>query len=316
MVTVANWQVVLIELTVEAVFQLALVVPILGGAFMVAAVLGVDIRELVADGLRETATLVLGSLSTAPAALAAFLSAVGLVALGGSQAMFLVKTGTLALLVDAERHANPMSGPFAFADVRSAYRFDLDRLIRLTWHFGRRGLVLAAMLGSVYVVGATLYMVTLGVSFALPDSVWAALWPLLVLVSTSATFVGITVLHLIHDLARIVVLTDDCSVRQAFSRLRTFLLIDARHVIGIFAVMTAVLMLAGALALLAAGGLTLVAWVPVIGVLALPIQLAAWLVRGLVFQALSLTAICAYQAQYRRSLPSALALTGSTAASE
>jgi hypothetical protein len=318
MITLANWPVVLIDFAIEALFQLALMVPVLGGAFMVAAVLGVDIRELVVDGLRETAGLVVTSLSTAPSALATFVAAVGLVGFGGSLIMFYVKMGTLALLVDADRHVSPTGRePMALSDLPRAWRFDLERLIRVTRHFGSRALALGALLASLYAIGAAGYLAALGLGAGLSDAVWAWIWPVLVLLSTSATFVAITVAHLFHDLLRVIVLTDDCGVLEAGRRLRHFLLADARHVLGIFAVMTAVLILAGTVGLLVAGGLTLVAWVPVVGVLAVPLQIAAWLLRGLAVQALSLTGICAYQAQYRRSPPSALTagVTAESAAS-
>jgi hypothetical protein len=71
-------------------------------------------------------------------------------------------------------------------------------------------------------------------------------------------------------------------------------------VIGILGVMGAVVILATALAILATAGLAFVGYVPVVGLIFLPLQAAAWLVRGLVFQHVSLMTIAAYQTQYRR----------------
>lgn len=301
-VTAANWPVVLVDFAIESLYKLALMVPILGGAFMVAAVMGADIRELVADGLRETAGLVLSALSIAPAALTAFVAAVGVVAFGGCLVMFFVKTGTLAVLVDAERHAHASwDRSTSYVSWRAARRFDAERVITRMRHFGPRGVRLATGLAAVYLVGAAIYVTTLGFGVAMPGAVWQTGWPLLVLAVTSATVVGVTLLHLVHDLLRIIVITDDCSVRAAIGRLRTFLINDARQVVGIFALTTAVLTVAGSLALLGAGLLTLIAWVPILGILAVPLQLAAWLIRGLVFQGLSLVAVASYQAQYRQS---------------
>ena len=45
---------------------------------------------------------------------------------------------------------------------------------------------------------------------------------------------------------------------------------------------------------------TFVAWVPFVSLIAVPMTIAAWLVRGLVFQYVGLTALAAYQTQYRR----------------
>src|SRR3982751_4365396 len=96
-VTLANWQVVLIEFVVESAYKFAIAVPVLGGAFMVALLLGVDVRSLVGEGLVSAADQILSRLATAPAALVAFLAALALVGVGGAMLMFVVKAGTLAV---------------------------------------------------------------------------------------------------------------------------------------------------------------------------------------------------------------------------
>jgi hypothetical protein len=55
-----------------------------------------------------------------------------------------------------------------------------------------------------------------------------------------------------------------------------------------------------AVSVVTTAGLTFVAWVPFVSLIAVPLQVAAWLVRGLVFQYVGLTALAAYQTQYRR----------------
>ncbi|HET9371726.1 MAG TPA: hypothetical protein VFO19_15800 [Vicinamibacterales bacterium] len=304
-VALANWPVLVIDFLAESLYKVALIVPIVGGAFMVAAVFGADIRELIADGLRETADQVLGTLSTAPAGFFAFLAAIGIVALGGAMLMFIVKAGTLARLVDGERRMPELPpGAVAASHVRRAARFTLARTLDDARHFARRSALLTCWLGVVYAIGTTCYLTALGLGFSLPDRPWAsALWPLIVLVATSTTVVGVSIVHFVHDLLRIIVITDDCRVSEAMSRLRAFLIVDVRQVLGIFAVMTVVVMFAGAIALLVTGSLALVAWVPFLGLLAVPLQIAAWLVRGLLFQGLSLMAVSSYQTQYRRFSP-------------
>src|SRR4029079_11435502 len=83
--------------------KLALGVPIVGGAFMVAVLVGDDVRALFAEGVRAAAEQVVASLTNAPVALVAFLLAVGLVAFAGGLAMFYMKAGTLAVLVSGAR---------------------------------------------------------------------------------------------------------------------------------------------------------------------------------------------------------------------
>ena len=55
-------------------------------------------------------------------------------------------------------------------------------------------------------------------------------------------------------------------------------------------------------AVLATGALSLIGFVPIVAVAVMPLQIAAWLVRGIVFQYLALTALGAYLAQYRHYL--------------
>jgi hypothetical protein len=61
--------------------------------------------------------------------------------------------------------------------------------------------------------------------------------------------------------------------------------------------------LATAASILATTALGLIAFVPFIGLAALPLQLIAWLVRGAVFQYIGLTALVAYLRVYRSTRP-------------
>jgi hypothetical protein len=56
-----------------------------------------------------------------------------------------------------------------------------------------------------------------------------------------------------------------------------------------------------AASVLATAALGLIAFVPFLGLAAVPLQVAAWVVRGFVFQYLGLTALVAYVQLYRRS---------------
>ncbi|HEY7056641.1 MAG TPA: hypothetical protein VH458_08965, partial [Vicinamibacterales bacterium] len=51
--------------------------------------------------------------------------------------------------------------------------------------------------------------------------------------------------------------------------------------------------------ILATAGLGLIAFVPLVGLAVLPLQFAAWLVRGIVFEYLALAALGAYLSHYR-----------------
>ena len=68
LVTAANWPVVLLDFAIETLYKFALTVPVAGGALLVAAVLGGDVRGLVGGGVTETVDLALATLADAPLA--------------------------------------------------------------------------------------------------------------------------------------------------------------------------------------------------------------------------------------------------------
>jgi len=302
LVTAANWPLLVIEFATESLFKFALAVPIVGGAFMVAVLVGADIRLLVDAGVQTAANRVIASLATAPIALGSFLVALLLVAAGGASVMFAVKSGTLAVLTAAERRAPDVQRAVRLDWFRQARAFEFDAVLVGIRHFGRRGVALGACLVVAYAALAALYLVMLTIALrpvsGQPNG-WA-LWPLLVAGATSVTLVAVALVNVAYDLVRVIVVVDDCSVRVAAARVRRFVVHDARQVIGIVCVMGAVVIVATAVSLVLTAGLAFVAYVPIVGLVFLPLQAAAWLVRGVVFQHVSLMTLAAYQTQYRR----------------
>jgi hypothetical protein len=216
--------------------------------------------------------------------------------------MALIKAGTLAILVAGERGAGEVHRPpLRFDGVRRAAAYSLDALLQGIRHYRRRAILLACWLGVAYLLVGAAYVASLTIGFQLVSaSRWSAAWPLLVLIVTSTGVISITVINLTYDLLRVIVTTDDCGVGTALARLRSFVVQDARQVLGIFGVMSVVLALVTAVSVFATAGLTLIAWVPFAGLILLPLQVAAWLIRGLVFQYMGLMTLSAYQTQYRR----------------
>lgn len=302
LVSLANWQVVVIDFIVETLFKVTVGVPVVGGAFMVAVLLGVDVGTLLANDVVSAADRMLGPLGQAPIALAGFLAAIAVAAIGGSVLMFIAKAGTLSILIDGERAAGDMQrSPLRQGALRSARAYSLDEVLAAVRHYRRRSTAMALWLAAAYFLVCTGYLLLLGFSFQWADSSgWAQAWPLLVLVATSAGVVTILAANLLFDLVRIVVIADDCSLAAAWRRVRIFLLADSRQVLGIFGTMAVVLMVATVASITATAGLALVAWVPLAGLIVLPLQAAFWIVRGLFFQFTGLATLAAYQSQYRR----------------
>src|SRR5690606_6426705 len=91
LVTAANWQVVLIDFSVECLYKAVVAAAIIGGAVMVATVLGGDLETMVGGGLQQAAEIVVTSLAAAPAGLLSFVMAIAIVGFGGACLMFAVK---------------------------------------------------------------------------------------------------------------------------------------------------------------------------------------------------------------------------------
>jgi hypothetical protein len=302
LVAAANWPVILIEFAIESLYKLALVVPVVGGALLVAVLAGGSIRAIFADGVRVAAGLILSALTDAPIAFVSFVLALLLVGAGGSLVMFVVKAGTLAVLVEGERQAGVVEqDPLGFPTLARAARYGIEPMVAGIRRFGRRMMLLSLWLSVAYLIVGLAYLSVLAAAIRLSDRPsFSSASPVIVALATAGGVVALAIVTVMFDLIRVIVVSDDCGPRAAVARLRRFLLVDARQVMGIFAVVTGLFAVAAAGSLLVAAGLTLVAWVPVVGLIVVPLQAAAWLVRGLIFQTMSLTAMAAYQAQYRR----------------
>jgi hypothetical protein len=297
----ANWPIVVIDFAVESLARVALILPVIGGALMVTAVAGGDLRTLLAGGLFETADVVIGSLTSAPIALVAFLLALAIVAVGGEAVQFVVKAGTLSVIVRADRDAGEIQRlPLRADSLRRARTFQLEVLVEAGRRFARRGIVLSLWLGLAYTVVGVFYLGLVSRGVPGVGSIWMPAWSAVVLGATSAAVVAIGIANLAYTLLRVVIVTDDCGIGTAVRRLGKFALEDARQVIGVFAVIGGIELVAAAVALLAAAALAPIGYVPVVGLIVLPLQVALWLLRALLFQWLALASVAAYQTQYRR----------------
>ena len=157
------------------------------------------------------------------------------------------------------------------------------------------------MLLGVYTISGSAYLILLygGMRIMAGGGVVAG-WPFIALAASSALVVWITLINLVYVLVQMVMAADDVGVREAARRLGRFAYRDARQVAGIFGVVLGLMVLAGAVSLVTTAGLGLIAFVPLAGIIVLPLQVAAWVLRGLLFQYLGLTALSAYLAQYVR----------------
>jgi hypothetical protein len=315
LIAAANWPVVLVQFVADTVFNALLAVPVAGGVLLVMLLVGAEPAELLRLPYRDIIPALIGALLAQPVALAAFLGALGLVAAGGSVLMFAVKAGTLTILVAAERAAGPIEQPpLRGATLVRANQFSIERFTGGLRRLFRRYLVLGALLAAAYGVATAAYaFLVFGPPVFHADGT-------LIVTLASLWLVGlVTLLNFLYLLTQLVVAADDCSVGAAASGVARLLVREVRPVLGVLGAILALLVLTTAASVLATAALGLIAFVPFIGLAALPLQIIAWLVRGLVFQYISLAGAAAYLRLYRLAQPADAieawpdAVTGSTA---
>lgn len=297
----ANWPLIIVQFVAESTFKLVLAVPVLGGILMVGLMLGGDVSDLLAGDLRERVTGVVAELLDAPVALAAFLLAFGTVLIGGSALLFLIKGGTVTVLALAERGAGPLEiGPVHLDAVARAGRFSIERFTGGCQRLFKRYLRLGLTLIAVYVVTGAAYLLVIlgGYRWAVNPGVFVG-WTVLATLFSGALLVWITMVNLFYLLVQMIIAVDDVGVRAAFGRVFQFLGGAFREVAGVFGVILALVLLATVVSLIAAAGFGLIAFVPFASIIVLPLQLVAWLLRGLVFEYIGLTALGAYLTRYR-----------------
>jgi hypothetical protein len=302
LVTAANWPIVLVQFIAESLFKLLLGVPIVGGIFLVALVIGHDVADLVRGDAREIVTSILGALTDQPAALVGFLVSMLTVLIGGAAMMFIVKAGAVVTLADAERLAGPIERPpLRWTSFQQAYQFSPERYIEACRQFWKRYLRLGWLLLAVYGLSAGLYLVAIVIGYNLIGTRDTLLWSWTVIAAIASTvlIVWITFVNLVYLLIQMIMATDNVGVKEAARRVLVFAKARVRQISGVFLIVLALVLVATSVSLVVTASLGLISFVPFVGLAVFPLQVAAWFVRGMLFQYLGLTALGSYLTLYR-----------------
>jgi hypothetical protein len=302
LVAAANWQVVVIQAIADSAFKLLLAVPVLGGALLVALLMGQDLATLLERDARDILVGIGEALFARPGALIGFSVALGFVGLGGSVVMFLIKAGTVSVLVDADRSAGPIEHPpLRLSMFRRAMCFSIERFTAGAGALFRRYLALGCVLIAVYVLSMSAYALIVYVGYRNVGGRAPLIgWTFAAALLAMALAIWTTAVNLVYLLTQIVVAVADSGVPGALREVFRFLRADARPVLRIFVAVLLLVILVTGLSLVATASLGFIAFVPLAGVAVLPLQLVAWLLRNLLFQYLGLMALSAYLARYRR----------------
>jgi hypothetical protein len=300
LLTAANWPAVAIQFVAGTTFKALLTVPVLGAAILVAVLLGADFAEILRGSLRDVVTTIASVLISEPVALAAFATAFTVVLLGGSVLMFLVKGGTVDVLVAAHRAAGPIERePITLDMLHGASRFALEPFMGGCRRLFRRYLKVGLALMVIYALsgGAYIAFVVYGYRVA-TDRFMILGWTFVAALSAAVLVAWITVVNLLYLLTQIAIAVDGGGVMEALSAVSRFVRAEFRELVSIFGVVLALVVATTLASTLAWSGVGLIAFVPLVGLAVVPLQLAALLIRGLAFEYLGLTALTAYVTLY------------------
>lgn len=208
----------------------------------------------------------------------------------------------MSLLVDAERRAGSIERPpLRLETLRRANAVHIDPFLDGCKRLWRRYLRLGGVLLVAYTITAAVYLAFIVGGYALAERTPSVLlgWTVTAALASSALVVWITLINLVYLLTQMIVAVEDVSVRRAAQRVFEFMKGSLREIAGVFGVVLLLVGLATVASIMATAGLGLIAFVPLAGLAVVPLQVAAWLMRGFVFQYLALTALVGYLAQYR-----------------
>ncbi len=216
LIAAANWPLVVVQFIAESTLKLILGVPVVGGIFLVVLLLDANVEELLRGDVREIVAAVFSALRANPAALTSFAMAFLVVLIGGSVLTFVVKGGTVAVLVEADDHAGAIERPpLRLQMLRRANRTGIDPFLdgcrRLGWRYVKLGLGLLV----VYAITAAAYFGLLFGGYALADNVGVLLWwTVIAAAASSAVIVWITLVNFLYLITQIVMAVDDVGLRS------------------------------------------------------------------------------------------------------
>lgn len=283
---------VLVQFVADTLFKTLVAVPVVGGLVLVALVVGGNPLELLRlDDLTQTISTMFSVLLAQPVALAAFVAALSVILIGGSILMFAVKAGTVTVLLAGDAAAGPIEvPPLRVSALREANKATFERFSEGVRRLFARYLRLGIALTIVYaMIGVAYFIFLFGPSITpVFDS------PLIVTLASLSVLVAITLVNFIYLLFQIVMAVEDCGIAEAIPHVARLMRRRIKELAQVLAAILALMLMATGASILATTELGLISFVPFIGLAALPLQVFAWLVRGVVFQYVGLTGVATY----------------------
>jgi hypothetical protein len=312
LVAAANWPVVIAQGIAESVVKALAGIPLAGAAVLLILLAVPSAAPGPAIDGPGAALTALTALATVPAAFAGVALSAIVAALGAIVFGAVIKAGSVAVIAAGEARARAVpAGPLRVATLSAAHAWSRARFTHGCTRFGPRfvrlGLALALLEAGLALAYATAVVQAYRAFVSVAASWWIA--PVVVGVSLIALVLSI-VFELGYRLTQLVLVVDDCRIRDAVRRAGGFVRRDTLVVARLCVAALLLSTLAFAIALVAAAAFGLVSFVPVAGVAVLPLQAAVWVVRGLMLPFIDLAALAAYSSVYRRVEPARASWAG------
>lgn len=311
----ANWPTVAIQFVAETTFQVLVAIPILGAAVLLSVIVGADLSYLLQGGLRDIATRTAGALTAEPVALVSFAVAFSITLAAASILMFLVKGGVLAVLLAADESAGAIeTEPISIDTIEPAVCFTLPRFIDGCARLFRSYVWLGVALFIAYAATAAMYVAFVVYGYRAASGVIGVVGMTFVAaIAAVVLIVWITIVNFIYLLMQIAMAADNLPLADAFRAVTAFIRAEFKLLAQVFLIILGLEIGATLVSALAWSGLGLIAFVPLVGLAVVPLQILALIVRGLAFAYIGLSAAGSYLTLYRRE-PRALERTSAVMA--
>ena len=280
LVAAANWPIVFIQASADALLKLVIAVPFSAAQLrvLVALIVGAEPGALLGLDVRDLAATILALLLARPLALTSFAAAMAVAVVGASVFIFLLKGDAGELLVRAERDAGAVEEPpLQFSVVATGAAFTVERFIEGCRELFPRFLRLGFVLMAAYALsGLGLVMIAFGREGPTDGSCrWRGDRVLRRLDHGDQSAVSV---------AQIVMAAEDAASVWPFAARGRIRPPRASTLAAVCLATLGLVRLATFASLVAATALGLIGFVPFVGLAVLPLQLLALVLRSLVLQ--------------------------------
>jgi hypothetical protein len=124
-------------------------------------------------------------------------------------------------------------------------------------------------------------------------------WTVIAALAAALLLAWITIVNLMYLLLQVAMAVEGVGLLDGCRAAARFIRSEFRDLAGVFLVLVGLVVAATLASALAWSGVGLIAFVPLVGLAVFPLQIAALLLRGLVFEYLGLTALGAYLTLYQ-----------------